>query len=82
MNLLNNEPEIPNKLSPDKTKYNKNNLDIQIPQLTDTFKYSLNPNQPLHIGLEIGNLNCKIGIINPSQNDNNIFSIPFMISFN
>ena len=80
--LLNNEGEIPNKLSPDKIKYNNNNPDIQIPQLTKTFKYSLDPNQPLYIGLEIGNLNCKLGIINLSQNTNNIFSIPFIVSFN
>ena len=87
-NDLIKEKEIIYKLSADKNKYNNfytnsnNNTEIQIPQLINSFKYYLNQDQPLYIGLEIGYLNCKIGIINPNQNINKIFSFPFMISFN
>ena len=83
--LLNNELDqegASNKIKYNNSINNNNINDIIIPKIINTFKYSLNQNQPLYIGLEIGNLYCKIGIINQNQDDKNIFSFPFMISFN
>ena len=101
--LLNNdlikEGEIIYKLN----KYNKNNNNNQISNLEESksfnsFKLSLNENQILCLGLEIGNIFCQLGFINPNQNnknnlskgskypfnnlEENIFSMPFMLAFN
>ena len=61
---------------------NKSNISNNI-----KYTYNLSPNQILCIGLELGNFNCKLGIMNPNPNQkNNLYtifdSIPFILSFN
>ena len=97
--LLNNDLAKDGEIiSPNINNYNNNNNSIRKFQISQTFKYSLSPNQTLCVGLEISNYFCKLGVINPdfiSKNSfdslnsidlfclkENIISIPFMISFN
>ena len=101
--ILNNdyikESEIIYKLPSDKSdKINYNNKpsetlsnnSLHNPNIE--IKYPLNTTDNLCIGLEIGTISCKLGIINPILNHNipldisslkeNIYSFPFFLSFN
>ena len=109
-NELIKESEIIYKLSNDKINYNNNiknspsnnpfNIPkIEIPKICPILnqkkiKYTINSNETLCLALEIGNLYCKLGILNPNLNHqkifsrnlsdfaDDIFSFPFMLSFN
>ena len=94
-NLLNNDLikeneiiyKLPNNKNNNNNSNNNNNNNISFISNNIRYTYILSPNQILSFGLDIGNLNCKLGLINPNPNQKNnpyiiIDSIPFMLSFN
>ncbi len=95
------------KIKTIRKKYNHNTYDPSFTKVEDNYnfkitkkiyknKYIIDANKPLCVGLELGNNNCKLSIINQNQNEtinnnNNIdlfcfkedmYSIPTMICFN
>ena len=68
---------------------NSNNSTIHIIKNNADIKYLINPNEPLCIGLDLDNSECKISLVNQTNGDIELFcfekdqySIPTMISFN
>ena len=78
-NNNNNKPIKENNISKNDNKYLNTNTTINN-------NIHINGNKPLFIGLELGNSQCKIGVINKDNNFelfnyNNNYSIPTVISF-
>ena len=101
--LINNDMIKENEIIYKLPSNNINNPNINIsilntPEFKKTikenkFKNILASNSTLYIGLELGNINCKLGIINENKKDSenkvllfpfkdNILSFPFILSFN
>ena len=70
---------------------NSTNMNINIPNIVKTYKNSsffVDPKKELCIGLELGNSDCKLGIVNQNTSeiqlvcfDDDKYSIPTLVSF-
>lgn len=65
-----------------------NNITTEIIKTTKNSKFFINNDKDLCVGLDLGNTECKIGIINQNTNEtqllyfeNNNYSIPTLVSF-
>ena len=85
-----------NTLMRNKTNLNTNYKDYTTePRTSNNNKYLIDPNKNLYIGLELGNSECSIGIVDQNKNNfnnielfdfdtdskNNQYSIPTIVSF-
>ena len=80
--------QIKSSLFPNSQQNSKNNTIRTIKNNPDT-KYLIDPNEPLCIGLDLDNSECKISLVNQTNGDIELFcfekeqyNIPTIISFN
>ena len=80
--------QIKSSLFPNSQQNSKNNTIRTIKNSPDT-KYLIDPNEPLCIGLDLDNSECKISLVNQTNGDIELFcfekeqyNIPTIISFN
>jgi molecular chaperone DnaK (HSP70) len=92
-NIQTKNPKSPNLFDNIKNKMQINKLNINIRKTDKNEKFHINLQKELYIGLELNNLECKMALINQNNydskidinlinfNENNIYSIPTLISF-